>query len=334
MGSTKTTVANTAKSFSRKQAFSLAAAENLLQKKVSGLQTQIIYSPDLAASFLPQLTIVQKQLKDIQEYHVETLTLCSGLRWREASKVSAGFLKRTVQQRQQRTHIAQLKHPDTGVICTSSNDIWMQLLRSTQHSIHQILSMRIPFNKCWMIFHHLFNCLKPLVTQLLKPITFNDLVNSLSRSPKRSSPGLDGIPYSILRLLISHPDCRHIALTVYNDALQFGTFPLSWQDTCVSLLPKKGDLTDLKNWRPISLINTDAKAFTRLLNARFISNAASLINTNQAGFLEERFIADNGLLMKLVMEHARISNSTAICVLIDQEKAYDRINEEWLRRVL
>lgn len=59
----------------------------------------------------------------MQEYHVETLALCSGLRWTEASKVSAGFLKRTVQQRQQRTHIAQHKHPDTGVICTSSNDM-------------------------------------------------------------------------------------------------------------------------------------------------------------------------------------------------------------------
>ena len=43
-----------------------------------------------------------------------------------------------------------------------------------------------------------------------------------------------------------------------NNALQNQTFPSSWQDIRVRLLPKKGDLQSLRNWRPISLINCDA----------------------------------------------------------------------------
>ncbi|KAG1435288.1 hypothetical protein G6F55_014371 [Rhizopus delemar] len=34
------------------------------------------------------------------------------------------------------------------------------------------------------------------------------------------------------------------------------------------------------------------------------------------------------------MEHARLSNSSAIGLLLDQEKAYDRIHPDYLRQVL
>lgn len=78
-------------------------------------------------------------------------------------------------------------------------------------------------------------------------------------------------------------------------------------NTYVSLLPKKGNLTDLKNYRLISLICTDAKVLTRIINARPTSIATKLITPYQTGFLQNRFIADNGLLMKLVAEYARIS---------------------------
>lgn len=38
--------------------------------------------------------------------------------------------------------------------------------------------------------------------------------------------------------------------------------------------------------------------------------------------------------MKLIMEEARISRSTSIGLLLDQEKAYDRVHPDYLRRVL
>jgi hypothetical protein len=60
----------------------------------------------------------------------------------------------------------------------------------------------------------------------------------------------------------------------------------------------------------------------------------SLINPYQTGFVRGRFIADNGLLMKLVMEHARNTRSSAIGLLLDQEKAYDRVHPKYLEQVL
>jgi hypothetical protein len=53
----------------------------------------------------------------------------------------------------------------------------------------------------------------------------------------------------------------------------------------VPLAQKRSDLRDLRNWRPISLINYDAKVFTRLLNARLMPMLSTRISSQQLGFM-------------------------------------------------
>ncbi|KAG1606840.1 hypothetical protein G6F45_013894 [Rhizopus arrhizus] len=53
-------------------------------------------------------------------------------------------------------------------------------------------------------------------------IDFDDIIAGVSRCPRSSSPGPDGLPYELLKLIISHPQCREITLAVYNDALSWG----------------------------------------------------------------------------------------------------------------
>ncbi|KAG1040050.1 hypothetical protein G6F43_012369 [Rhizopus delemar] len=60
----------------------------------------------------------------------------------------------------------------------------------------------------------------------------------------------------------------------------------------------------------------------------------SLINRCQTGFMPNRFIAENGLVLNIVMEHARKDNRQEIALLLDQEKAYDRVHPSYLRSVL
>jgi len=102
----------------------------------------------------------------------------------------------------------------------------------------------------------------------------------------------------------------------------------------MTLLPKKGDLSNLKNWRPISLINTDAKVFTRLLNSRLMKYFSKSISPNQLGFMPGRFIADHGLTVNCMKMVAQQYRSTSIGLLLDQEKAYDRIHPCYLRQIM
>ncbi|OBZ80695.1 Transposon TX1 uncharacterized protein, partial [Choanephora cucurbitarum] len=150
---------------------------------------------------------------------------------------------------------------------------------------------------------------------LVEPITIEEILSATKAEiSKKSSP--------------------EMVCSVFNDALLRGVYPASWQDIRVRLLPKKSDLTLLKNWRPISLINCDAKIFTRIINYRMRGLIDMLINKHQTGFMPGRFIAENGLLLSTIMDHARKEKRTDIALLLDQEKAYDRVHPAYLRKAL
>ncbi|KAG1062006.1 hypothetical protein G6F41_011833 [Rhizopus arrhizus] len=169
---------------------------------------------------------------------------------------------------------------------------------------------------------------------LMSPFSIDELIQTSARCPTASSPGIDGLPYEVLSLIFRTESMQPFILHIYNQALTSGFFPKSWTSTCTVLLPKKGDLNLLQNWRPISLINIDAKVFARLLSARLLTHCSSLIHDAQKGFMPQRFIGDNGLMMQLAKIEAEKKHSTEICLLLDQEKAYDRVHPEYLRKVM
>ncbi|KAG1033152.1 hypothetical protein G6F25_010728 [Rhizopus arrhizus] len=169
---------------------------------------------------------------------------------------------------------------------------------------------------------------------LTTPFSFDDSLQASTRSPHSSSPGSDGLPYEALSFLFRFEPLQSLVLDVYNQALESAIFPASWTITSTVLLPKKGNLNLLSNWRPISLINTDAKIFTRLLTGRMRLSCSKIIHRVQKGFMPGRFTGDNGLLMQLVKTEAEQRQSTEVGLLLDQEMAYDRVNPEYLKQVL
>lgn len=282
----------------------------------------------------PQLRVVQDQLTSLQQYHVKNLALKAGIRWRIKGELSAGYLKRTAQARLSKSSIPPLHHPSLDRLCSTKDEMldeafvfYDKLYSPDPVDPNAVASLLNSLPQSAQIS-------ESDSRMLLEPITLIELIEAFSRCPRTSSPGPDGLPYEVVRLIVLNPSCQDIALQVFNDALLHGKFPPSWLATSVCLLPKKGDLSDLRNWRPIFLINTGAKVFTRILNTRFLQTTDSLINPYQSGFVRGRFIADNGLLMKLVLEHVRSTNFPAIALLLDQEKAYDWMHPQYFHLVL
>ena len=64
-----------------------------------------------------------------------------------------------------------------------------------------------------------------------------------------------------------------------------GELALSQRRGVITLLHKKGkDEHDIKNWRPVSLLNVDYKIMTKALARRLEKVIESLIHSNQSGF--------------------------------------------------
>ncbi|KAL0084531.1 hypothetical protein F4703DRAFT_1721984, partial [Phycomyces blakesleeanus] len=161
--------------------------------------------------------------------------------------------------------IPSLWNPATSSICTSQEE----MLETTTQFYSDLYS---PDDVDQAAIDNLLNVLPTHIhisssaaESLVAPITYNDLLDAFSQSPQKSSSGMDSLPYELVRLVVTDLACHDIAVEVYNNALSLSDIPPSWLHSCVSLLPKKPPLDSLKNWHPISLINTDAKVFTCIL---------------------------------------------------------------------
>ncbi|KAG1281989.1 hypothetical protein G6F66_011268 [Rhizopus arrhizus] len=156
----------------------------------------------------------------------------------------------------------------------------------------------------------------------------------LKRIHQQSSPGSDGLGYVFMHLIYQFSPLKDLIIKIYNMTLAADSFPSSWQDLRVRLLLKKGDLSILKNWRPISLINCDAKIYTHIINQRMRSVMDTIINRYQTGFLGDRFIAENGMILNILMEQAHVQKRPEIGLLLAQEKAYDRVHLMYFRQTM
>ena len=113
-----------------------------------------------------------------------------------------------------------------------------------------------------------------------------------------------------------------------------------WTNGLLTILYKnKGEETDLKNYRPLSIMNVDYKLFTDILMQRLVKALGEAIGIQQTAFLPGRIIDDNiRTIQGLIARHDKTDHAfkrEGIGVLfLDQEKAYDRVSHEFLWAVL
>src|ERR1700761_3633451 len=99
-------------------------------------------------------------------------------------------------------------------------------------------------------------------------------------------------------------------------------------------LYKKNDRTEIANYRPVTLLNTDYKLLTKALATRLGKVAGNIIHCSQAGFVPGRQISDQTKLIRLLMQYAEAKGVNGLIVALDQEKAYDKIDHQYLWAVL
>lgn len=102
----------------------------------------------------------------------------------------------------------------------------------------------------------------------------------------------------------------------------------------ITLLPKKGDLCNIKNWRPVSLLCSDYKLLSKTLANRLKTKIGSVVHTDQSYCVPERSIFDNLFLLRDLFNVSKVFNVDFGLISLDQEKAFDRVDHEYLFRVL
>ncbi|KAK3520731.1 hypothetical protein QTP70_031448, partial [Hemibagrus guttatus] len=164
--------------------------------------------------------------------------------------------------------------------------------------------------------------------ELEGPLVLEELQVALNTMPGGKAPGIDGLPVEFWKEL------GEDVLEALKESCRERCLPLSSRRAVITLLPKKGHLQDIKNWRPVSLLCTDYKVTSKALANRLRDIMDSVIQTDQTYCVPNRSIIDNVSLIRDILD---VSRSLAVdlgLISLDQEKAFDRVEHQYLWKTL
>ena len=115
-----------------------------------------------------------------------------------------------------------------------------------------------------------------------------------------------------------------------------GIVPSSYKEANVCPVPKKSDLSDVSNYRPISLLNSEDKVFERLVFKYLFNHLRdnNLLSSLQSGFLPGDSTVNQLTFLYNTFCQALDSGKQVRAVFCDISKAFDRVLHAGLRAKL
>ena len=87
----------------------------------------------------------------------------------------------------------------------------------------------------------------------------------------------------------------------------------------ITLIPKIKEANNVRQFRPICLLNVSFKIFSKLLMDRLTGVARKIISTSQSAFIKGRFIQDSTVILHEVMHEMKQQGEKGIVFKIDYE---------------
>lgn len=174
---------------------------------------------------------------------------------------------------------------------------------------------------------------KTVNEDLAQPITQEEVQKAIDALKLRKAPGPDGFTAHFYRTFA--PEIAPFLTTLFNVTASTQQVTPSMREAVVAVIPKLGkEPTACSSYRPIALLNLDAKIYTKILATRLESVLPNLIDPDQSGFIKGRQTHDNLRHITHVVEKARRKHISAALLSLDVEKAFDWVEWSFLFQVL
>ena len=117
-----------------------------------------------------------------------------------------------------------------------------------------------------------------------RPIRSNEIETVIKHLPTDKSLGPDGFTGAFYQTF--REELTPILLKLFQKIAEQETLPNTFDEATITLIPKTvKDTTKRENYRPISLMNIDAKILNRILVNRIQEHIKRIIQHDQQGFI-------------------------------------------------
>ena len=176
------------------------------------------------------------------------------------------------------------------------------------------------------LFYCFFFALASILTARFNRRSIKETKNALFHARSGNGPlyGLTANFYS------SFPSLIPLLCQTYNNSYLRNQLSKSQRLALIKLIPKKPNPSTVKDWRPISLLNTDYKILSIIISNRLKPILNYIISFEQQRGLPKRQIFNNHLNIKSAIDFAENFHQPLAIVQIDFYKAFDSVFHQFL----
>ncbi len=302
------------------------------EKEMQNLEKSLDSDPH-NDEIIKRLTSVKKTLDDIVEEKTKGSKIRCKVRWYEEGEKSTKYFLSLEKRNYNNKIVSRLKTSENKLITDKE-----EILLEQKKYYEKLYSSKIKENQEESITAPFLGQETPRLSNVEKEnlegkISEEEILTALKSFQNGKSPGSDGLTPEFYKVFWI--DIKHLLVESINYAYEQGQMSIVQRHGLISLLPKKGkDPLFLKNWRPISLLNTDYKLATKSIASRLKTVLPKLIHNDQTGFLKGRYIGENINRILSLMEMADERDIPALMILIDFEKAFDSLEWSFIEKTL
>ncbi|GLT40917.1 hypothetical protein SLA2020_150140 [Shorea laevis] len=163
---------------------------------------------------------------------------------------------------------------------------------------------------------------------LERPFSIEEIEEGLRSCEGSKAPGPDGYNFTFLKFAWN--SLKEDFMNFFSEFHQNGRLVSGLNSSFLTLIPKKFNAMELKDYRPISLIGCVYKLLSKVLANKLKSMLPGIISETQSAFLGGRQLVDGVLVLNEVVEEVKRRKQPAFIFKADFVKAYDCVDWSFL----
>ena len=293
----------------------------VLERKLAKLEREVIDRNYLFKDTEEQIRLVKQEISQIQQEKTKGTIIRAKANWEFLGEHSTKYFLKLERNNYVNKTLYRVRKSNGEV--TENKD---EILDEIKTFYEKLYKSQGPISTQYIEKLEIPKISEDLQIELEKPISQAEISIALKKLKKNKTPGCDGLSADFYKMF--YRKLKPILLNLYHEIVEMKEFHLNAKRGVLSLLEKIGkDMLALNNWRPLTLLNTDNKIFTKILANRMEKAMSQKIHHTQTGFIKGRHLAENIIKINEVMEHCETNRIDSMIVSFDFQKAFDTV--EW-----
>ena len=282
---------------------------------------------------LEQLEILKSEYNSIYEYLSQGAIVRSRATWYEKGEKSNKYFLNLESHKKAKSSVRKVFNKD-GILITDPKKI-LQEIEKFYSDLYKADSLKPSEN---LLNSFLANPDIPRLTEenahaCEGKLTVAECLKSLQLFENNKPPGDDGLPAEFYKAFWNI--VGRLMVESLNYSYDYGELSNSQKRAIITLIEKKNkDRRDIANWRPISLINVDAKIGSKAIAKRLEAVLPCIIHHNQCSYVKDRTICDAVRSIEDILDYTKRYQIEGRLISIDFKKAFDSVSRDFLFRTL